>query len=168
MPVSFAALTAAVCVSTASFAQPPAAGAAPPVSAAAHEHWAEHRRERAEAHAQALRAILNLRPDQEAAFRAFQAAMNPPGRPEDMHKHHDQDGRRRLATPERLDRMAARMAERQAEFQRRAAAIKTFYAALNPEQQRAFDALPGLIGSGGRRHGDGGGRGHFEGSDHKG
>jgi hypothetical protein len=114
------------------------------------EHWAEHRRERAEAHAQALRAVLNIRPDQEAAFQAFQAAMKPAERQEGMHWHQDGDAMQHLTTPERLDRMAARMAERQAEFQRRAAAIKTFYAALNHEQQHAFDAMHDLMGKGRR------------------
>jgi Spy/CpxP family protein refolding chaperone len=42
--------------------------------------------------------------------------------------------------------MAARMAERQARFQTTAAATKTFYAALTPEQRRAFDAMPKLAG----------------------
>ena len=41
--------------------------------------------------------------------------------------------------------MASRMAEHQAMFERHAAALKSFYAALSPEQQRAFDALPGLM-----------------------
>jgi hypothetical protein len=42
--------------------------------------------------------------------------------------------------------MADRMAKHEAEFRRRAEAIKAFYAALSPEQQRAFDAMPMMRG----------------------
>ncbi|MDR3512344.1 MAG: Spy/CpxP family protein refolding chaperone [Caulobacteraceae bacterium] len=158
---SLAALSAAVCVSSVSFAQePPPGGAPPPPAAGGHEHWAERMREHAEARAKALRAILNLRPDQEPAFQAFLASMkpeHPEGMPEhpgmdhpDMNAmdHPDMDAMEQLTTPQRLDKMAARMAEHQAEFQRRAEAIKRFYAVLSPEQQRAFDALHGLMGHG--------------------
>jgi hypothetical protein len=52
-----------------------------------------------------------------------------------------------LTTPQRLDRMVMKMAERaarrQAELQAHVAAIKQFYAALTPSQQKAFDALHG-------------------------
>ena len=65
------------------------------------------------------------------------------------------DGAGALTTPERLDRMAAfmakRTAERQAAFQRRADAVKRFYAVLGPEQKRAFDALHEHAGGGGGR-----------------
>jgi hypothetical protein len=58
---------------------------------------------------------------------------------------------RNLSTPQRLDRMQARSAERQARLAQRAEAIKRFYAQLTPAQQRAFDALPmGRGGMGGR------------------
>ena len=88
----------------------------------------------------ALHDILNIRPSQEAAFQAFIASMKPLGPGE----RHDVDRPREMAgvtTPQRLDKMAARIAEHQARFQRHAAAVKTFYAALSPEQQKAFDAL---------------------------
>ena len=107
--------------------------------------WADRMRDHAEARAKALHDILNLRPDQDAALQAFQASMKPP---EGMRGHRDKEALAGLTTPERLDRMAARLAQRQAEFQRRAEAIKQFYAVLSPEQQSAFDALPGLIGEG--------------------
>lgn len=147
---SLAALGAAVCVSSASFAQepPPGAGPPPPVEQqAGHEHWAERMKAHAEARARELRAILNLRPDQEAAFQAFLASMKPEHPPGERGRP-GMGEEAQLTTPQRLDRMAARMAEHQAEFQRRAAAIKTFYAALSPEQQRAFDALHGMMGHG--------------------
>ncbi|HTX51165.1 MAG TPA: Spy/CpxP family protein refolding chaperone, partial [Caulobacteraceae bacterium] len=58
-----------------------------------------------------------------------------------------------LTTPERLDKMAARMDERRARFNRVAAATKQFYAQLTPAQQKAFDSLRL-----GHEHGGGGGR----------
>ena len=121
------------------------------------EKWKDHWQERAEAHARALHDILNIRPDQDAAFQAFVASMKPP-LPGD---HKDHDGGRaefaRLTTPQRLDRMAAMMAEHQARFQHHAEAVKAFYAALSPEQQRAFDALQSMRGMGGGGPGFAGG-----------
>lgn len=162
---SLAALSAAICVSSSSFAQDAAPAAAPP-AADAHQHWAEHMRAHAEARAKALHDILNIQPNQETAFQAFLAAMKPDHH-EGMGEHHggpgaDQDhDRAQLTTPQRLDRMAARMADHQAQFQRRAEAIKAFYAALTPQQQRAFDALPPMMGRGmhGRHGGPGDGKG---------
>ena len=123
--------------------------------------------ERQEAKAKALHDILNLRPDQDAAFQAFQAAMAPSSR---MNRRDGQnhEAEAALSTPQRLDHMADRMARRQAEFQQRASAIKQFYSVLSPEQQRAFDALQALMGSGPQGHADGGARGHFGGPNDKG
>ena len=148
MLVGAAALGAAVCVSSLGFAQapPPPPGAMMDHPDAERAHWADHRRESAEAKARALHDILNIRPDQDAAFQAMVASMTPQdhhGMGGDMgHEHEDMD---HLTTPQRLDRMAAKLAERQAEFQRHADAVRAFYAVLSPDQQRAFDALTGLI-----------------------
>ncbi len=131
--------------------------ASPP--AAMGEKWREHMRQRMDAHIHALHDILNIHPNQEAAFQAFIASMKPPEQGDHAHDdhehgdHHDMDRgpgeMAGLTTPQRLDRMAAKMAEHQAAFQRHASAVKTFYAALSPEQQKAFDAL------GAMRHGHG-------------
>lgn len=68
-----------------------------------------------------------------------------------------------LTTPQRLDRMvkamSERMARRQADMQAHVVAVKQFYAALTPSQQKAFDALHGGMGAGMRR-------GMGEGMDH--
>jgi hypothetical protein len=160
MLASVAAVGACVCVSTASLAQEPPPSAPPPPAEARHGSWAEHGRERAEARARALHDILNIRPDQDAAFQAFIAAMKPPAGHEGMPDHPDMDEMDHLTTPERLDRMAARMADHEAEFQRRAAAVKAFYAALTSNQQRAFDALPGMMGMGDHGGEDHGGPDH--------
>ncbi|WP_411288000.1 Spy/CpxP family protein refolding chaperone [Phenylobacterium sp.] len=105
----------------------------------------------AERRAEHLRAALQLRPDQEPALRAY---LDTLGRPEGMHP--EMRGARQAAqmmtTPQRLERQRARMAERQARFERHAAGTLRFYGALSPTQQRAFDAM---------RPGRGGGHGEM-------
>ncbi len=151
--VGFAALIAAVSMSAASLAQEPPAE---PPPAAAQEHWAEHARAHAEERAKALHDLLKLRPDQEAAFQAFLASMRPSGGRMAMRERDGENANATLTTPQRLDRMAARMAKRQAEFQRRADAIRSFYAMLSADQQRAFDSMPLPMGH--DRHGGSEGR----------
>ncbi|MDB5470803.1 MAG: hypothetical protein JWR84_2363 [Caulobacter sp.] len=103
------------------------------------------------AHADHMRTILQLRPEQEGAFKAFLEATKP-----EIHKFemkHDMDGKppeapKMLTTPERLDRQAKMMAEHQAAFSRRAAATRTFYGQLSPSQQKVFDTLHARHGGG--------------------
>jgi len=93
-------------------------------------------------HAQHLRDVLQLRPDQEAALQALIAAMTPPESPAGAGHGaggHDMP----MTTPQRLDHHAAMMAEHMAMFQKHATAIRTFYGQLTPAQQKAFDALHG-------------------------
>lgn len=101
-----------------------------------------------EKHAQHMRDVLQLRPDQEGALKAFLAAMTPPAppaegaaapKPMDMPK----------TTPERLAMMEKMMAEHQAMFKKHNDAIRAFYGQLTPSQQRAFDALHQGMGMGG-------------------
>jgi protein CpxP len=96
---------------------------------------------------QQLHDILQIKPDQEAGFHAYLAAVEPPRR-------EGKDGPRGLqrgpdfapmTTPQRLDREAARIARQQAAL----AATRTFYAALSPDQRKAFDAMPMRMGHGG-------------------
>jgi hypothetical protein len=95
----------------------------------------------------AMKAILQLRPDQESAFAAFEAAMTPSG-----HDRGDRSGKRSgpgagtLTTPQRVDLGIERMQAHLEKARARGAAVKTFYAALTPEQQRAFDALARMHG----------------------
>ena len=66
-----------------------------------------------------------------------------------------------MSTPQRLDALRARSAERLATLDRRIAATKAFYAQLSPAQQKAFDAMAphgGMRGQHGMR-GPGGHRG---------
>jgi hypothetical protein len=109
-----------------------------------------------------LHDLLQIKPDQEAAFHAFTASMTPPPRDGKAGPGRYGPGAAPsmpMTTPERLDRMAARMAERQARFQKVAAATKTFYAALTPDQRRAFDAMPMMHGGGGHGRWEHGGHG---------
>jgi len=120
----------------------------PPAPPAAGD-WKAHQQKHAEARIHALHDLLNIRADQEDAFKTFISAMRPPegewsrpGKPPGEMEH--------LTTPERLDRMQAR----EAHFTARIAAIKQFYSVLSPEQQKAFDALP-VLGFGRHGHGHG-------------
>ena len=147
----------------------PAAGLAqpapqPPPGA---ESGERHHRDPAEmgAHiAEHLRAALQLQPGQEGALGAYLEALKPPPGMRG-HRDGDRDAVQHLTTPERLDRMAARMDERRARMQSVIAATRQFYAQLTPSQQKAFDDLPppmmGHEGHGMRGHGIGG---HGEGA----
>ncbi|MDQ0464919.1 Spy/CpxP family protein refolding chaperone [Caulobacter ginsengisoli] len=117
-------------------------------------------------HAQHLRDVLQLRPDQEGALQAFLKSMEHPKDMGDMPK---MDGP--MTTPQRLDMMLTMMAKHQAMMEKHVAAVKAFYAQLSPAQQKAFDALHdemmgGMMGGGGMRmimrrgpHSDDGGMG---------
>ncbi|WP_374573884.1 Spy/CpxP family protein refolding chaperone [Phenylobacterium sp.] len=101
-----------------------------------------------------LRQVLQLRPDQEGAFNTFIAAMKPPKDARQAMRAERQE-MASLTTPQRLDRMKAMMAQRQARFDQRAAATKRFYAQLTPAQQKAFDALPPMMDGPHGKHGGG-------------
>ena len=116
---------------------------------------------------QRLHDLLQIRPEQDGAFRAYLTALESGRKPGE--RGPGREGRagehKAMTTPERLDRMAARMAQRQQRFAQTAAATKAFYAALNADQRKAFDAMP-RMGGGGHHFGHGhfGGRGPgFEG-----
>lgn len=134
-----------------------AAGGPPPQEGAGMqqsepEHRA-HRHERMKAHmakrAAELKAELKLTPEQESSWNAYLATMKPsapPARPqrEDIAK---------LSTPERLDKMREMRQQREAEFDKRDAATRSFYAGLSPEQQKTFDARTARrMHDEGRRH----------------
>lgn len=96
-----------------------------------------------EKHAQHMRDVLQLRPDQEGALKAFIAAMTPPAPPagaaEGAPAPHRMDMPK--TTPERLAMMEKMMAEHQAMFKKHNDAVRAFYGQLSPSQQKAFDAL---------------------------
>jgi hypothetical protein len=109
-----------------------------------------------------LRIILRLRPDQEPALAALMAASHPPGPPPGGHLAPMPQA---MTTPERLDAMARREGEMAARRQQHLEAMRTFYAALDPEQRRVFDALERMHGPHPmahirQMHGPGGGFAH--------
>ena len=91
----------------------------------------------------AMKAKLNITPAQEGAWTTFTAAMQPPARkaPPTAEQRAEFD---KLTTPQRIDKMRDMRAQRQTEMtaamDKRGEATKVFYAALNPDQQKVFDA----------------------------
>jgi LTXXQ motif family protein len=109
-----------------------------------------HRAPNPEQHAQHLRDVLQLRPDQDGALKAYVEATSP----KILVRKEADDGkggpdrlvdRKPPTTLERLDHMS-KAAET---LQKRVAATRAFYTALSPSQQKAFDALD-LEGGGDR------------------
>ncbi len=86
-----------------------------------------------------LKAELNLSAEQEPAWNAFVARMDAAKGSHDQRGQRERSNWSELTTPERLDKMQARMAEREASMNQRFDAIKSFYANLNAEQQKVFD-----------------------------
>ena len=93
-----------------------------------------------------LSDILQLRPDQEPALKAFLDATRSEGGHRDHMVKFERDSER--TTLQRLDDMQARLAEQQAATSRKIAAIRTFYGQLDASQKKAFDAMPMLMFSG--------------------
>ena len=85
---------------------------------------------------------LGLRADQRSAFQAYEAATMP-SQADMQRQQGDMQRFRGMTTPQRLEFTAQQMQRDQADFGRRAAAVRRFYAQLSPEQQRRFDQLTG-------------------------
>jgi len=143
-------------LATASFAQDaapaqPAPGAA---DVAAHHQHRDPAQMRAHM-ADHLRTVLQLQASQDGALNAFLDALKPPAGAKE-HMGRQAGEMQHLTTPERLDRMAARMDEQHSRMLARIAATKQFYAQLSPSQQKAFDDLaPMMMHHGEHGHGDG-------------
>ena len=84
-----------------------------------------------------LKETLKITPAQEAAWNAFVARTAPEPR---MGRDVSREDWAKLPTPQRLDKMQALKAERDARMDKRIDATKSFYAALTPEQQKVFDS----------------------------
>jgi hypothetical protein len=95
---------------------------------------------------QHLKDVLQLRPNQEPALKAFLEA-TAPDRARDRVVRFDRDGGGRN-TAERLAEMEAQFAQQQAGMRRRIDATKAFYAQLDERQRKAFDAMPMLMMAG--------------------
>lgn len=163
-------LGSAALASSGAFAQAPAATPAPSAAVAqadtAAAPKAQHKRmdpaqrmermqERRTKRLAALKEKLKLSSAQEGAWSAFTTATQPPAGPR---PHMDRAEFAKLTTPQRLERMQARQAERSAMFAKRADATKTFYATLSPDQQKTFDTETAHFG--GHRWHRGGPDGH--------
>lgn len=85
-----------------------------------------------------LKADLKITPAQEAAWNAYVARSTPT-----PPKAAPADDWSKLTTPQRLDRMQALKAERDAAMGKRIDATRSFYAQLTPEQQKVFDTQGG-------------------------
>jgi hypothetical protein len=98
-----------------------------------HKRHAERHAE----HQTQLKSALKVTAAQEAAWNAYVAgtAPNPPASTPGMTK----EDWSKLTTPQRMEKMQAFRAERDAVMTKRIDAVKTFYAALTPEQQKVFD-----------------------------
>jgi hypothetical protein len=158
--------------SSGAFAQAPAPGTVPATETQAagaqaqgkHQHTRADRAKRFERMQQhraqrmaALKDKLKLSPGQEGAWNSFAEAQQPPARAAGAvagQARPDRAEMAKLSTPERLDRMQARQAERSAMFAKRADATRTFYATLSPEQQKTFDAESARRFGHGHRGGD--------------
>ncbi|QXL83875.1 Spy/CpxP family protein refolding chaperone [Comamonas sp. NLF-1-9] len=130
-------------------AQAQVQGAAP---AAADRHaerrarWQQKREQRA----QRLKEKLQLSAAQMPAWERFQQALQPA-----EHARLQRGELKGLSTPERIDRMRALREQQMARMDQRDEAVKAFYAQLNAEQQKVFDAqgLRGGHHGHGERHG---------------
>ena len=100
-----------------------------------------------------LKAKLKITASQEGAWTAYTTAMKPPA---NMAQNHDamRGEMQKLTTPERIEKMKAMRATRDAEMDKRSEAVKTLYAALTSEQKAVYDALHSG-GMRGGRHGGG-------------
>jgi periplasmic protein CpxP/Spy len=141
-------------LATAAVAQPgPPHGPHGPPTAEMKAHHEAMRKQ----HAEDLKIVLRLRPDQEPALAAFMATHEP----KKFERRLPAPGS--LTTPQRLDEMAKVEAEMDAHHKAARDGVAKFYAALSPDQQKVFDAVHRLKGGhgghGGRRvmlHGPGG------------
>ena len=99
------------------------------------QQWQEKRVERQAARLADFKQRLAITPAQEPAWARFTETMQAK---RDFARL-DRSGMEKLTTPERIDRMRAMRAQRNAAMDARLDATKAFYAELQPEQQRTFD-----------------------------
>ena len=143
-------------IGVAAQAQTPAqtAPAAPAASGAkAYDHGRHHdparMAERINKRLADLKQKLQLTAQQEASWSNFAAAMQPSMNRQRM----DRDAMAQMSTPDRIDHMRIIRDQRNAEMDRKADAAKAFYAQLNAEQKKTFDAETArLFQRGGRMH----------------
>lgn len=113
-----------------------------------HEQMAQRMAERQNQ----LKAALKLTPAQEAAWTRYTNAHQPPKQATPP----DRDAWAKLTTPQRLDQMQAKKAERDAHMAQVVDATRALYAALDAEQQKVFDSQAPMagMGMGGKHRGE--------------
>ncbi|CAN5866266.1 hypothetical protein BH11PSE12_BH11PSE12_06490 [soil metagenome] len=99
-------------------------------------------------HLTELHAKLKLTAAQEPAWKSFTDATAVSTMPTPP----DRQAMEKLTTPERMEKMLERSKEHQSTMQNHLAALKTFYAALTPEQQKMFDESHRGMGRKGMQH----------------
>ena len=144
-------------------AQMPQGGAGGPMDPARMQQRHARMEQRMQERLDYFKYKLKITPAQEGAWGAWTAAIKPSG---NRMQRPDRAEIERLSTPERIDRMRALRATRQAEMDRRLDATKVFYATLNPDQKKLFDSESLRMLGGGRHGGEHGGRGGFGGERH--
>jgi hypothetical protein len=92
------------------------------------------------AQAGGLHDALRLSPDQENAWRTYQAAIAPDPQAQQRHRAADML-LPQLTTPRRVALIEATAQADAADLHRQGEAVKAFYATLSPDQQRTFDRL---------------------------
>jgi hypothetical protein len=124
-----------------------------------HRHDPAKMQARIAKHQAELKAKLAITPAQEGAWSAYTTALQPQAR--NAAQRPDRAAMRaefeKLTTPQRIDKMNAlrtqRMTEMNAAMTKRGDATKSFYAALNADQQKVFDAQRMGRGGKGGHHG---------------
>lgn len=84
-----------------------------------------------------LHAILQIRPDQEAAFKALQDSIKPPPAPAEARAMPAGD----ITTPQMFAMIDQHEAAMKAHLDSHKAAILALYGVLSPDQKKAFDAV---------------------------
>lgn len=95
----------------------------------------EQRTERMEQRQKSLHDALKLSPDQEAGWRKYAETV----RPMPPIERPDPADMAKLTAPERAEKMLDLSRQRHERMAEHVAALKTFYAALTPEQKKIFD-----------------------------
>lgn len=91
--------------------------------------------------AERLSILLQIRPEQEPALKAYLDALKPRHPEARVERAHDAEG----STPERLARMEALLAEQQAAGKARIEATRAFYDQLEVRQKKVFDEMPAMF-----------------------
>ncbi len=114
-----------------------------------HGDHGDHDREvfvmrRGEGRGDHLKALLQLRPEQEGALKAFLEATGPQARAERPVRI-ERSVEMKKSTLEKLADAERRLNEQQAGTRRKIDAMRTFYNQLDDRQKRAFDEMPMVL-----------------------